>query len=81
MADGHGPTVETDYANFGQDLIALGSIIYMFRVGPYQLFALKWPKLILDFKFKMIKIVGSHGFHQNGPPHGALTTLDGNFYS
>ena len=38
-ADGRGPTAETDYAHF----------------GPYQRFALKWPKFILHFKFKLIK--------------------------
>ena len=36
---GVGQQPETDFANF----------------GPFQFFALKWPELILDFKFQMIK--------------------------
>jgi hypothetical protein len=46
------------------------------------------PKLIFDFKFKMMKKnwsahiwpVGSHAFDQNGPPHGALITWAGKFF-
>ena len=42
----------------------------------------------MHFKFKMIKKnwsahiwpVGSRAFDQNGPPHGALTKWDGNFF-
>ena len=56
--------------------------------GPYQLFAEKWPTIILHFKFKMIKKIWSdhiwrvcsHVFDQNGLPHGALITGDGNFF-
>ena len=39
MANGRGPMSQTDYA----------------YLGPYQLFALQWPTIILHFKFKMIK--------------------------
>ena len=39
MADGRGLLRQTDYAYF----------------GPYQLFAIQWPTIILHFKFKMIK--------------------------
>ena len=37
----------------------------------------KWSKKIWSAH---IWLVGSHAFGQNGPPHGALITQDGNFF-
>ena len=61
---------ENDYVNFGLK----------------QCFALNWPKIILYFKFKMIKKIWSDHIwpvsnDQNGPSHGALNKWEGNFLS
>ena len=57
----------------------LARIIFLHKNDP-NLFCIlnsKWSKKNWSAH---IWPVGSHAFDQNGPPHGALTKRDGNFF-